>query len=84
MKREAEESASRGYSFCDKSVCPDHVDDAVLKELIREYASEESCSYCGKLGTEDAPIRSHALGSSDGGSAQEGRSRSAAGESKIP
>lgn len=55
--REAwEAQASQGYSFSSKSICPAHVDDAVLKDLIRERLSEESCSYCDKLGTADDPI----------------------------
>ncbi|MBW0019874.1 MAG: hypothetical protein JO236_20315 [Mycobacterium sp.] len=29
-----------------KSVCADHVDDVALKQLIRDYATETSCSYC--------------------------------------
>jgi hypothetical protein len=38
----AEIEASRGYGSSEKSVCPEHVDDAVLKQLISDYATETS------------------------------------------
>lgn len=56
VKEAAEAAASRGYSFSDRTVCPDHVDDAALKDQIRRCASAESCSYCVKFGTEDVPV----------------------------
>ena len=41
-----EEVESRGCGFSEKAICPDHVDDAVLKERIRAGLSEEACSSC--------------------------------------
>jgi hypothetical protein len=56
VKSQAELQAARGYGSSGKSVCPDHVDDNVLKQLIADYASDASCSYCSVSGTEDAPV----------------------------
>jgi hypothetical protein len=52
VKSQAAEDATRGNGSSEKSVCPEHVDDAVLKRLIGEYATEDSCSYCDR-GTTD-------------------------------
>jgi hypothetical protein len=49
----AEIEASRGYGSSEKSVCPEHVDDAVLKRLISDYATETSCSYCDRSGADE-------------------------------
>lgn len=54
--REGEAAQLRGYSRSAKSVCPDHLDDTVLKKRVNEYATEPTCSYCDKTGTDDNPI----------------------------
>ena len=46
----------RGYAFSDKTICSEHIDDPVLKTLISDCATESSCSYCGTVGTDDAPV----------------------------
>lgn len=56
FKSQAAEEASRGYGSSEKSVCPEHVDDVVLKQLIGEYATEPSCSYCNRSDAGGDPI----------------------------
>jgi hypothetical protein len=51
-----EEVASRGCQFSDKFICPNHVDDVVLKERITENLFSSSCSFCERGGTEDRPV----------------------------
>lgn len=36
--------------FADKAVCPECLDDPYLAELIRDNATEDRCSYCGREG----------------------------------
>jgi hypothetical protein len=55
-KSYAEEAASRGYWSLDKTVCPAHIDDVLLRQLIEEYATETACSYCGNVNTDESPI----------------------------
>ena len=55
-KSYAEEAASRGYWSLDKTVCPTHIDDVLLRQLIAEYATETACSYCGNVNTDESPI----------------------------
>lgn len=55
-KSRAELEASRGYGSSLKSVCPDHVDDGALKQLIIDCATESSCGYCDRTGGEEEPI----------------------------
>jgi RES domain-containing protein len=53
------EAQERGWSAPDdRFVCPDCVEDAYLKEFIREHVAETACSYCGRSETEDiaAPL----------------------------
>lgn len=56
VKSQAAEEAARGYGSSEKSVCPEHVDDVVLKQLIGEYATEASCSYCVRCTADGDPI----------------------------
>lgn len=56
FKAQAAAEAARGYASSEKTVCPEHVNDAALKQLIRDYATEESCSYCDRSGVGDEPI----------------------------
>lgn len=49
MKRMMEEEWERGWSSADdKWVCPDHVEDYALEQLIRETATSTACSYCSR------------------------------------
>lgn len=56
VKAQAEREAARGYGSMEKAVCPRHVDDAVLKKLIGDYATEMSCNYCDASPTDEEPI----------------------------
>lgn len=46
-KRMMEEIEDRGWSGCDRHVCPDCVLDAALKQVMREEATSATCDYCG-------------------------------------
>jgi hypothetical protein len=51
-----EEVEARGCGFSDKAICPDHVDDVVLRKLIEMSLCESACSFCGRFGAEDTPV----------------------------
>jgi len=55
-KSQAEEEASHGYGSSDKSVRPEHVDDAVLRELTLENTTESSCSYFNRSRANHAAV----------------------------
>lgn len=49
VKRMMEEAWERGWrSVGEKWVCPDHVEDYALEQLIRENATSTTCSYCSR------------------------------------
>lgn len=51
-----EEVEARGCGFSDKAICPDHVDDVILRKLIETRLCESACSFCGRFGAEDTPV----------------------------
>lgn len=56
MKERQERAYSRGFGYSDKNVCASHTEDLALKLHIKNYATEEVCSFCELTGTEEEPI----------------------------
>lgn len=55
--KNAEEAAiGRGYRGTDRTVCPSHVGDSVLKAAIQDNLSEPTCSYCDVSGSASEPV----------------------------
>lgn len=50
VKGIAQQWGERGYRSTHKSLCPDHVDDVVLKGRIAGSATESECGYCDRRG----------------------------------
>jgi len=56
VKNAEEEAIGRGYRGTDRTVCPSHVGDSVLKAAIQDNLSEPTCSYCDVSGSATEPV----------------------------
>jgi hypothetical protein len=54
-KRMLEEIEARGWASVDAWVCPDCLDDPVLKAAVKQAADARACGYCGEE-SDDAPL----------------------------